>query len=331
MRLIIPMAGEGKRLRPHTFTLPKPLFPLLGKPVLQWLIEEVQRALPGAVERMAFIVRDLKAEHRHFLEDLAENFGAAAHFCEQVEPLGTAHAIYQAREHLAGPCVILFADTIFRASIHVPADADGALWVKRVEDPRSYGVVELSSEGFIQRLIEKPEMPPSDLAIIGIYYLREAERLLPAIEYLFHHGIQSKGEYQLTDALQWLCSQGVKLRALPVEEWLDCGSKSLILQAQARLLDLRDGALPPTPPFKNVHIIPPCHIDEEAEISDAILGPYVVVERRAKIHRSIISRSLCRADSHIEESILHDAMIGVHAYCKRGVGSIDLGDYSRYG
>ncbi|MEN3041375.1 MAG: sugar phosphate nucleotidyltransferase [Bacteroidia bacterium] len=331
MRLIIPMAGEGKRLRPHTLTVPKPLFPLLGKPVLQWLIEEIQRALPGTVERMVFIVRDLRVDHQRFLEHLAESFGAAAYFCEQTQPLGTAHAIYQAREHLAGGCVILFADTIFKASIHVPQDADGALWVKRVEDPRSYGVVELSPEGFIHRLIEKPETPPSDLAIIGIYYLRQAERLLPAIEYLFQHNIQSKGEYQLTDALQWLCDQGVRLRALPVQEWLDCGSKSLILQAQTRLLELGEGQHSSQTALKNVHVIPPCHIADDAEVSDSILGPYVVVEKGAKVRRSIITRTLCRTHSQIEESILHDTIIGAYAYCKGALGALDLGDYSRYG
>lgn len=330
MRLIIPMAGEGKRLRPHTFTLPKPLFPVLGKPVLQWLIEEIQQALPGAVEQMVFIIRDLKEEHRRFLEELALQWESEAYFCEQTEPLGTAHAIYQARGHLTGPCVILFADTIFRASIQVPADADGALWVKRVEDPRSYGVVELSQAGYITRLIEKPEVPPSDLAIIGIYYFREAERLLPAIEYLFHHDIRSKGEYQLTDALQWLCDQGMRLRALPVEEWLDCGSRSLILHAQARLMELGEGrggveSLP------TVQIIPPSYIAEGAEVSESIIGPYTVVEKGARIYRSVLSYTLCRTGAEVRESILHEALIGAHARCTRAIGMVDLGDYSRHG
>lgn len=329
MRLIIPMAGEGKRLRPHPFTLPKPLFPILGKPVLQWLIEEVQRALSASVERMVFIVRDLRAEHQRFLEDLAGQWGAEAHFCEQTDPLGTAHAIYQARAHLAGPAVVLFADTIFKATIQVPPDADGAIWVKRVEDPRSYGVVELSQEGYITRLIEKPEIPPSDLAIIGIYYFREAERLLPAIEYLFHHDIRSKGEYQLTDALQWLCDQGMKLRALPVEEWLDCGSRLLILRAQARLLELGEGkgSMPPPP---TVQVIPPSYIDEGAEIAESVIGPYAVIEKGARVYRSILSYTLCRTGAEVRESVLREAIIGAHAYCRGAVGTLDLGDYSRH-
>lgn len=330
MRLIIPMAGEGKRLRPHTFTTPKPLFPLLGKPVLAWLIEEVHRALPEAVEEMVFVVRDLKEETRHFLRQLAAQWGAEAHFCEQQEPLGTAHALYQARHHLKGPCVILFADTIFRASIQVPDDAEGALWVHRVEDPRSYGVVELSPEGFITRLIEKPEVPPSDLAIIGVYFLRQAEKLLPAIERLFEEGIRSKGEYQLTDALQWLCEQGVRLRALPVEEWLDCGSKGLILQAQARLLDW-GGVQSSVPVLTGVMVIPPVYVAEGAIVSESVIGPYTVVEAGARVYRSVLSHSLCRTGAVVEYSTLRDSLIGAHAECRHAVGTVDLGDYSRYG
>ncbi|MCS7297798.1 MAG: sugar phosphate nucleotidyltransferase [Bacteroidia bacterium] len=330
MRWIIPMAGEGKRLRPHTFTTPKPLFPILGKPVIQWLMEEVYRALPEPVEKMVFIIRDLKEEHRQFLIRLAEEWGAQAFFCTQHEPLGTAHAIFQAKEYLQGPCLIMFADTIFRAAIQVPRDAEGALWVKRVEDPRNYGVVELSPEGYIRRLIEKPEAPLSDLAIIGVYFFQQAERLLPAIEYLFQHQIQSKGEYQLTDALQWLCDKGMKLRALPVEEWLDCGSRSLILKAQARLLETSRN-LAASPSLPTVQVIPPSYIDPDAHVSESIIGPYAVVEGGAKVHRSILSYSLCRKGAIIEESILHEALIGAHAYCRGAVGSVDLGDYSRHG
>ncbi len=328
MRLIIPMAGEGKRLRPHTFTVPKPLFPLLDKPVLQWLIEEVQAAMPEPIEEMVFIVRGLAEGPKRFLEQMAKKYQARAVFCTQEEPLGTAHAIYQARDHLHGPCIILFADTIFRASISIPSEADGALWVKVVEDPRSYGVVQLSTEGWIEKLVEKPEVPPSNLAIIGVYMLRQAERLLPAIAYLFEHRITSKGEYQLTDALQILCGEGLKLAALPVEEWLDCGSKALVLQAQARLLELGLGSIPKLPP--TVQVIPPVYISPEAHISESIIGPYVGVEAGVRIHRSVISQALCRKEAHIENVVLHDAIIGEAAVCRSYPLRIDLGDYSKY-
>lgn len=330
MRLIIPMAGEGKRLRPHTFTTPKPLFPLLGKPVLAWLVEEVHRALPEAVEEMVFVVRDLKEEWQHFLGQLAGQWGAKAHFCQQEEPLGTAHALYQARDYLRGPCVILFADTIFRASIQVPDDAEGALWVHRVGNPRSYGVVELSPEGYIMRLIEKPEVPPSDLAIIGVYFLRQAEKLVPAIERLFELDIRSRGEYQLTDALQGLCDQGVRLRALPVEEWLDCGSKGLILQAQARLLEW-GGAPGSMATLPAVAVIPPVYVAEGATISESVIGPYTVVEAGARVYRSVLSHTLCRTGAVVEYSTLRESLIGAHAECRHAAGMVDLGDYSRYG
>lgn len=324
------MAGEGKRLRPHTFTTIKPLFPILGKPVLQWLIEEVQRALPQAVELMVFIVRELREQQRQFLQELAQHWGAQAVFCEQEQPLGTAHALYQAKDFLEGPCVILFADTIFKGSMQVPPTAEGALWVKRVEDPRRYGVVELSAEGFITRMVEKPEVPPSDLAIIGIYFLRNAEKLVPAIEHLFQHNIRSKGEYQLTDALQYLIDQGLQLKALPVEEWLDCGSRKLILEAQQRLLDIVGSSYPESLP-SDVCIIPPVYIAEGAQISESVIGPYVVIESGARIRRSILSHTLCRENASVEGSVLSHALIGAHAYCLNALGSVDLGDYSRYG
>lgn len=324
------MAGEGKRLRPHTFTTLKPLFPVLGKPVLQWLIEEVQQALPQEVELMVFIVRELREQQRQFLKDLARRWGAQAVFCEQEQPLGTAHAIYQAKDFLEGPCVILFADTIFKGSMRVPSTADGALWVKRVEDPRSYGVVELSTEGFITKMVEKPEVPPSDLAIIGIYFLQNAEKLIPAIEYLFRHEIRSKGEYQLTDALQSLIDQGAQLKALPVEEWLDCGSRKLILEAQQRLLDLLGSSYPENMP-SDVCLIPPVYIAEGVQLSESIIGPYAVIESGARIRRSILSYSLCRENASVENSILSYALIGAHAHCQHAIGNVDLGDYSRYG
>lgn len=324
------MAGEGKRLRPHTFTTPKPLFPLLGKPVLQWLIEEVHTALPEPVEAMVFIVRDLSEGPRRFLRQLAARWGAEAIFCEQAEPLGTAHAIYQARSYLSGPCVILFADTIFRAAVKLPTSADGALWVKPVEDPRSYGVVRLSPEGWITELIEKPEIPPSNLAIIGVYLLRQAEVLIPAIEHLFSHQITSKGEYQLTDALQLLCQEGLRLAALPVEEWLDCGSKALILKAQERLLELGLGkaSLSDLP---SVVVIPPVYLSPEAIVSESVIGPYVSIEAGARVHRAVLSHALCRENAIIENVVLSDAVLGAHAVCKGSPLRLDLGDYSRYG
>ncbi len=330
MRLIIPMAGEGKRLRPHTLTTPKPLFPLLGKPVLQWLIEEVHAALPEPVEAMVFIVRELPEGSRRFLTQLAARWGAQAVFCEQAEPLGTAHALYQAQAYLSGPCVILFADTIFRASVKLPAMADGALWVKPVEDPRSYGVVHLSPEGWITELIEKPEIPPSNLAIIGVYMLRQAEVLIPAIEYLFDKQITSKGEYQLTDALQLLCQQGLRFAALPVDEWLDCGSKPLVLKAQARLLELGLAAAPASVP-PSVVVIPPVYVSPEAMVSESVIGPYVSVEAGARVHRAVLSHTLCRENALVENVVLSDAVLGAHAACKGIPLRLDLGDHSRYG
>ncbi len=279
--------------------------------------------MPEPIEEMVFVVRALPEGARRFLELLAQRYGGRAVFCTQEEPLGTAHAVYQAKDHLEGPCIILFADTIFKASISIPAAADGALWVKVVEDPRQYGVVQLSPEGWIEKLIEKPESPPSNLAIIGVYMLREAERLLPAIEYLFAQRITSKGEYQLTDALQVLCAQGTKLAALPVEEWLDCGSKALVLQAQARLLELGVGH--PTPPsFFRAGGTACLHFPRSPYYGKRDRAVCRGGSRQPASTGASSAKPSAEKDAYIENVILHEAIVGEAAICKGQPSAVRL-------
>lgn len=328
MRVIIPMAGEGKRLRPHTFTLPKPLFPILEKPVLQWLLEEVQQLLQGKITVLVYVVRNLNPTHQLLLTRLGETLGVAVEFFEQEEPLGTAHAIYQARRYLEGEVVILFADTIFRSKAKVSPAAEGAIWVKEVENPHAYGVVQLSPQGWITDLIEKPQTPISRQAIIGVYYLRQGQRLVPAIEYLFAHDIRSKGEYQLTDALKKLVSEGMLLEALPTDMWLDCGSRKLILEAQKQLL--QKSFIHPRAQVEESILLEPCYIGEGVTLRRSVIGPYVVVEKYAQIQESIISHSLIRSEAQVKDAHLKDALIGMHSYYEGKKHEVDLGDYSGF-
>ncbi|MGQ9863269.1 MAG: sugar phosphate nucleotidyltransferase [Bacteroidia bacterium] len=326
MRIIIPMAGEGKRLRPHTFTLPKPLFPVLEKPVLQWLLEEVQRLLQGKITTLAYVVRNLNPDYQVLLSRLGEQMGVPVEFFEQSEPLGTAHAIYQARQHLEGEVVILFADTIFRSQARVSPNADGAIWVREVDNPRAYGVVQLSSQGWVVDLVEKPEKPISRQAIIGVYYLRQGQRLVPAIEHLFAHDIRSKGEYQLTDALKKLVGEGMRLEALPTELWLDCGSRRLILEAQKHLL--KDSFVDPGAQVAESVLRAPYYIGEGAIVRHSVVGPYAVVEKHAQVEESVVSHSLIRSHATVKSAHLREALIGAHSYYEGKKHEVDLGDYS---
>ncbi|MCS7073667.1 MAG: nucleotidyltransferase family protein, partial [Bacteroidia bacterium] len=224
MKVIVPMAGLGKRLRPHTLTTPKPLLPIAGKPIVERLVEDIVSIYQGNIEEIAFIIGDFGSAVEQQLKQVAYELGAKARICYQSEPLGTAHAIWQAKEALDGEIIIAFADTLFRANFVLDKTKDGIIWVKALEDPRNFGVVKLNEQGVITELIEKPETPVSNLAIIGIYYIKDGAWLRKEIQYLLDNKILGKGEYQLTDALEHMKAQGARFGAGEVSEWMDCGN-----------------------------------------------------------------------------------------------------------
>ena len=227
MKIIVPMAGRGSRLRPHTLTVPKPLIPIAGKAIVQRLVEDITRVCGQEVDEIAFVIGDFGTEVDKDCVKIAEGLGAKGSIYHQDEALGTAHAILCAKNSLEGPVVVAFADTLFRADFTLDANKDGIIWVQKVEDPRAYGVIKMDENSVITDFVEKPEEFVSDLAIIGIYFFKDGFRLRDELQYLIDNNIKDKGEYQLTNALENMKVKGAGFYPGKVEEWLDCEFKKL--------------------------------------------------------------------------------------------------------
>jgi glucose-1-phosphate thymidylyltransferase len=238
MKIIVPMAGLGKRMRPHTLTIPKPLIPVAGKPIVQHLVEDITKVCHEKVDEIAFVVGNFGIEVENQLIAIAESQGAKGSIYYQDEPLGTAHAILCAAPALKGKVVIAFADTLFKTEMIADTEnSDGIIWVSKIEDPRMFGVVKLDGSGIITDFVEKPATFVSDLAIIGIYYIKDGENLRAEMQHLIDNNIRDKGEYQLTNALENMKLKGKKLRAATVQEWLDCGNKDATVFTNSRVLE----------------------------------------------------------------------------------------------
>lgn len=211
MRIIVPMAGRGSRLRPHTLTTPKPLIPIAGKPIVHRLVEDIAKVLNDKIEEIAFIIHEsFGKQTEKDLIAIAEKLGAKGTICYQNEALGTAHAILCAKESMKGPIVVAYADTLFRADFNLDKTADSVIWVKQVEDPSAFGVVQLNDKNEIVDFVEKPATFISDLAIIGIYYFKSGETLRKELEFLLDNNVIKGGEYQLTDALENMKQKGMR-------------------------------------------------------------------------------------------------------------------------
>ena len=332
MNLIIPMAGRGSRLRPHTLTVPKPLVPVAGKPIVQRLAEDLTASLSEPVERIAFVIGDFGDEVEQQLRDIAEGLGAEALVVEQDKPLGTAHAILCARELLDGPVMIAFADTLFRADFSFSvSENDGLIWAQRVEDPSAFGVLKLDGEGYITDFVEKPTEFVSDLAIVGIYYVRDGAALRRELEYLIEHDIRDKGEYQLTNALEALKEKGVKFRPGEVEEWLDCGNKAAVVHTHQRVLELKADAEQlrhDTAVVENSVVLEPCYLGPGARVINSVVGPHVSVGAGSLVEGSVVRNSIVQDDSQVLRANLADSMIGNHARYVGEASDVSAGDYS---
>lgn len=333
MKIIVPMAGMGKRLRPHTLTTPKPLLPVAGKPIVQRLVEDITAICKGKVDEIAYIIGDFGAEAEKHLLDVARELGAKGTIYHQDEALGTAHAIWCAKESLSGEVIVAFADTLFRADFDLDPSADGVIWVKSVDDPRQFGVVTLDAQGAIQAFVEKPENFVSDLAIIGIYYFKSGENLLSEIQYLLDNDIRDKGEYQLTNALENMKNKGLKFLPGKVDDWMDCGNKENLLETNRKVLDYlaEDGeepALPSASRFRNAWIIEPSCIGDDVEIENSIVGPHVSIGKGVKISNAIVKNSIVRDGVHIANAVIEDSVLGNHSKVKGEAEILNLGDYT---
>jgi glucose-1-phosphate thymidylyltransferase len=333
MKIIIPMAGRGSRLRPHTLTTPKPLLPIAGKPIVQRLVEDIVSLYDGKVEEIAFIIGDFGQAVEQQLLSVATGLGAKGHIFHQDEPLGTAHAIWMAESVLKGECIVAFADTLFRARFKLDRTKDGAIWVKRVADPSAFGVVTLDANGVINELVEKPVKYVSDLAIIGIYYLREGEALRAEIKHLLDNDLKEKGEFQLTNALENMKAKGAQFVPGTVEDWMDCGNKDAMLDTTQKVLeyDTRDGkSLVSTDLYvRNSQVIPPCHIGKGVRLENSVVGPNVSIGEGTVIVSSVVNSSIIGEKSKIVNTVLANSMIGSHALVESNSRNLDIGDYCR--
>ena len=331
MRIIVPMAGRGSRLRPHTLTVPKPLIPIGGKPIVQRLVEDIAKVANEKIEEVAFIIGDFGAEVEQSLVGIAERLGAKGTIYTQNEPLGTAHAIKCAEESMKGDVVVAFADTLFRADFVLDKESDGVIWVKQVADPSAFGVVKLDPNGYITDFVEKPKEFVSDLAIIGIYYFKSGEKLMDEINYIMNNNIMFGGEYQLTTALENLKQKGSKFSSGAVADWMDCGNKNATVETNGKILNYEKEEFknaPESAVIENSLIIPPCYIGENVVIKNSKVGPFVSLGNGTKVINSNIENSLIQEKTVIEHGNLSNSMIGNSAQYFGVSREISLGDYS---
>jgi glucose-1-phosphate thymidylyltransferase len=320
MKVIIPTAGLGTRLRPHTYSKPKPLISVAGKPVLGHILDTLSQ-IP--IDELIFITGYLGNQ----IEDYVRaNYPFPAQFIEQTELKGQAHAIYLARDVVSGPTLILYVDTIFEADLSRlnQIGADGVIYVKEVDDPRRFGVAFIEN-GYITKLIEKPESDRSNLAMIGLYYVRDVQWLMRSIETLMERKIQTKGEYYLTDALQLMIDDGARFIAEPVAVWEDCGKPETVLQTNRYLLDHGRAHVGPT---DGSIVIPPVYIDDSARVVNSIVGPYVSIAAGAMVRDSIVRDSIINRDALIESTTLQNSLIGDNAVVQGDFRELNVGDSS---
>jgi glucose-1-phosphate thymidylyltransferase len=333
MKIIVPMAGRGSRLRPHTLTIPKPLIPIAGKPIVHRLVEDIAGVINQKIDEIAFIIhKDFGTKVETDLIAIAEKLGSKGTIYYQNEALGTAHAIMCAKESMNGPIVVAYADTLFRADFTLDTSADSVIWVQKVEDPSAFGVVQLNDKNEIIDFVEKPKNFVSELAIIGIYYFKSGETLRAELQYLLDNNITKGGEYQLTDGLENMKTNGLKFVPGRVDEWMDCGNKNVTVETNSRMLQFlhNDGQklIADNKKLLNSTIIEPCFIGDDVILINSTVGPNVSLGKGCHVENSTIKNSLIQTHAHLKNSSLNNAMIGNHASFDGNFTSISIGDYS---
>jgi glucose-1-phosphate thymidylyltransferase len=336
MKIIVPMAGRGSRLRPHSLTVPKPLIPVAGQPIVHRLVKDIVKVLKQPIEEIAFVLGDpawFGDDVVTSLVDLATSLGAKASIYRQDQPLGTGHAIMCAKPSLSGPAVIAYADTLIRAEFDLDPTADSVIWTKQVDNPEAYGVVKLNEKQEIIELVEKPETFISDQAVIGIYYFKDVAVLKGKLQEILDENIMNGGEYQINDGIKRMMSEGKIFKTGTVDEWMDCGNKAITIETNQRMLGFlkADGVeqlVAASAKLENSKIIEPCFIGENVVLKNTTIGPFVSVGNGTVIENSIIENSLIQTNSEITNAKLNNAMIGNNVKFNGEFTSISIGDYS---
>ena len=335
MKIIVPMAGRGSRLRPHSLTVPKPLIPVAGKPIVHRLVSDIVGVLNQPIEEIAFILGDpafFGDDVVESLKVLAVELGAKPSIYRQLDPKGTGHAIMCAEPSLSGPAVIAYADTLIRADFDLDKEADSVIWTKRVENPSAYGVVNLNEKDEIVELVEKPETFVSDQAVIGIYYFKDVAVLKNELQYVLDHNIINGGEYQINDGIKRMMADGKVFKTGTVTEWMDCGNKAVTIETNQRMLGFleKDGEplVAASATLENANIIAPCFIGENVVLKNTTVGPFVSIGNNTVIENSTVKNSLIQTNTKISNANLDNAMIGNHVVFNGNFESISIGDYS---
>lgn len=329
------MAGRGSRLRPHTLTIPKPLIPVAGKPIVHRLVEDIVGVLNQEIDEIAFILGDpafFGDEVVDSLKELASELGAKATIYRQLDPKGTGHAIMCAQDSLSGPAVIAYADTLIRADFDLDKEADAVIWTKKVENPEAYGVVNLNEKNEIIELVEKPKEYVSDQAVIGIYYFKDVAQLKNELQYVLDNNIINGGEYQINDGIKRMMAQGKIFKTGTVDEWMDCGNKEVTIETNQRMLrflsEANEKLISGNILNENSTIIAPCFIAEGVVLKNSTVGPFVSIGKDTKIEDSTVKNSIIQTNSTIRNAILDSAMIGNYATFDGKFTNVSIGDYS---
>jgi glucose-1-phosphate thymidylyltransferase len=336
MKIIVPMAGRGSRLRPHSLTVPKPLIPVAGQPIVHRLVKDIAKVLKQPIEEIAFVLGDpawFGDDVVSSLEDLAKNLGAKSSIYRQDKPLGTGHAIMCAKPSLSGPAVIAYADTLIRAEFELDPTADSVIWTKQVDNPEAYGVVKLNSKHEIVELVEKPETFVSDQAVIGIYYFKDVAVLKDKLQEILDENVMNGGEYQINDGIKRMMADGKVFKTGSVDDWMDCGNKAITIETNQRMLgflkaDGEEQLVANSVKLENSKIIQPCFVGENVVLKNTTIGPFVSVGNNTIIENSIVKNSLIQTHTSIKNANLDNAMIGNHVKFDGNFTSISIGDYS---
>ncbi len=331
MNIIIPMAGLGKRLRPHTLTTAKPLLPIAGKPIVHRLVEDIAKVCPEKIEYIGFIIHpSFGKQVEDDLKSVAKAVGAEGRIYYQQEALGISHALLFAKELFLGKVIVAFADTLFRADFKLDTSLDGIIWVQRVANPSQFGVVKLNEKGEIIELIEKPSTFVSDLAIIGIYYFKKGEVLREEMQYLIDNNIKEKGEFQFTTALENMKRKGAVLKPGEVAEWLDCGNKDNMVQTNQRYLEIikDQNLVSVNAKLINSKIIAPVFIADGVIIENSTVGPHVSIGESSQIRDSHVTNSIIQRNCSLTRATISNSMLGNFVSFEGKSSDLSLGDYS---
>ncbi len=324
MKALIPVAGVGTQLRPHTYTQPKPLIPVAGKPIISFIIDQL---VDVGVQDFVFVIGYLGDKIRNYIAENHPDINQEYVFQEKREGLG--HAVWTAREEIQNEeeVFIVLGDTIFDVDLKKIMEEDSScLGIKKVEDPRDFGVVEFDEDGKVTKVVEKPKIPKSNMALVGLYKCKEVKQLIDALDYNIKNNHRTLGEFQLTDGIQRLIETGTPFSTVVVNNWFDCGKKEVLLETNATLLNKPGFASTNLPKYENSIIIHPVNIGKGCQITNSIVGPNVTIADNAKITYSIVKNSIIGSYAKIEEVVLHSSVVGSDASITGLSQSLNIGD-----